>query len=105
MKRGWHKPRRKINRQFEEDKFLFIGTCQSCGLVCDDIAITHHINGVGGGGSSDYNNLIVLCPNCHALVHKKHITIKSPTEVTWHIEPLKYGFRRRLDPTDKDYME
>jgi hypothetical protein len=40
-----------------------------------------------------------------ALVHKKHITIKSPTEVTWHIEPLKYGFRRRLDPTDKDYME
>lgn len=34
---------------------------------------THHIDYVQNGGSDTEDNLIALCPNCHAMVHKNVI--------------------------------
>lgn len=33
----------------------------------------HHINPIENGGMTEYDNLIVLCPNCHRRVHKENI--------------------------------
>ena len=32
---------------------------------------------VVGGGDHEIENLMVVCPNCHALITRKHINIKS----------------------------
>lgn len=36
----------------------------------------HHIDELGDGGETRYNNLIVLCPNCHTRVHKEGVPSK-----------------------------
>lgn len=33
----------------------------------------HHINELGEGGETTYDNLIVLCPNCHTRVHAQNV--------------------------------
>jgi 5-methylcytosine-specific restriction endonuclease McrA len=33
----------------------------------------HHIDHLENGGMTEYDNLIVLCPNCHRRVHKENI--------------------------------
>jgi 5-methylcytosine-specific restriction endonuclease McrA len=33
----------------------------------------HHIQELGDGGKTEYENLIVLCPNCHTRVHQDGI--------------------------------
>ena len=33
----------------------------------------HHINELGEGGETTYDNLIVLCPNCHTRVHAQGV--------------------------------
>ena len=37
----------------------------------------HHIKEVCNGGSNEINNLILLCPNCHKMVHKGLILDKT----------------------------
>ena len=37
----------------------------------------HHINELSEGGKTDYENLIVLCPNCHTRVHLDGIPSKK----------------------------
>ncbi len=37
----------------------------------------HHIEELGVGGKTEYENLIVLCPNCHARVHAQGIPSKE----------------------------
>ena len=37
----------------------------------------HHLEYVSNGGSDDPENLLPLCPNCHALHHAKKIPITS----------------------------
>ena len=32
----------------------------------------HHIVPRSEGGNNDSNNFLVLCPNCHSLIHKKN---------------------------------
>lgn len=49
-------------------------TCQACGLGRDNtlysaIFHAHHMIPVKHGGPDDADNLIMLCPNCHSLVH------------------------------------
>lgn len=73
----------------ERDKF----TCKNCGLVDRDIAEVAHIKSVSemkGDKPSwysrrydvqDVNNLIVLCPNCHARYDKGLI------KDTGHLKP------------------
>jgi len=44
-------------------------TCQRCGwnqAICD----AHHIQHRKEGGGWDFENMILLCPNCHRLVHQ-----------------------------------
>lgn len=37
----------------------------------------HHIDELGDGGNTEYENLIVLCPNCHTRVHLDGIPSKA----------------------------
>jgi HNH endonuclease len=37
----------------------------------------HHIEELADGGSTEYDNLIVLCPNCHTRVHSEAIPSKE----------------------------
>ena len=45
-------------------------SCELCGCHLTDILQVHHIIPMSAGGSCEEGNLIVLCPNCHILVHK-----------------------------------
>jgi len=50
--------------------------CFHCGwgeAICD----VHHIKGRKDGGTDDYSNLTILCPNDHRLVHKGKIQSKN----------------------------
>jgi len=49
--------------------------CDLCGykLAID----THHLTPKKKGGKHEINNLIVLCPNCHALITRKRIALKN----------------------------
>lgn len=44
--------------------------CTLCGAPWLEI---HHIDPLGNGGETTYDNLIVLCPNCHTRVHSENI--------------------------------
>ena len=37
----------------------------------------HHIEELGDGGKTEYENLVVLCPNCHTRVHADGIPSKD----------------------------
>lgn len=56
-----------------ELKAEYDGACQLCGARAfpdtPQIAETHHIEWLCRGGVDSRNNMIVLCPNHHALVH------------------------------------
>lgn len=38
----------------------------------------HHVVPVRHGGSDEFSNLILLCPNCHALVHLSGVYPRKP---------------------------
>lgn len=42
---------------------------------------THHIIPKKRGGLHEVNNLIVLCPNCHALITRKFFILKSRKDI------------------------
>jgi len=44
--------------------------CVICGNTFKPILVVHHKKLICVGGESDGNNLIVLCPNCHAIAHR-----------------------------------
>lgn len=44
--------------------------CTICGAPWIEL---HHILPLEKGGKTEYENLIVLCPNCHTRVHKENI--------------------------------
>lgn len=43
--------------------------CAICGFNYVPILEIHHIIPKSSGGNNNLHNLIVLCPNCHRLVH------------------------------------
>ncbi len=48
--------------------FIFDNRCYAC--HCDDqILHMHHILPISEGGSDEIDNLILLCPSCHTVVH------------------------------------
>ena len=60
------------------NKALITGTkeCLSCGwnkTVCD----IHHIIPKSKGGTDNFDNLTILCPNCHRLIHKGFLLTPS----------------------------
>lgn len=44
-------------------------SCEICGCDISPILEFHHIKTVSDGGSNDYDNLKLICPNCHRLLH------------------------------------
>lgn len=56
-------------------KKLYGGNCQLCGLkpfadIGADICEAHHIEYYSATHNNDANNIIILCPNHHRLLHK-----------------------------------
>ena len=45
------------------------GTCEICGCNIFPILEFHHIKMVCEGGNNDYDNIKLICPNCHSLIH------------------------------------
>jgi len=41
----------------------------------------HHIKPKSQGGAHEIDNLMVVCPNCHALITRKIITIDSRADI------------------------
>jgi len=53
--------------------------CELCGYSLSiDI---HHIKPKNEGGSHEISNLMVLCPNCHALITRKIFTLNSRKDI------------------------
>jgi len=43
--------------------------CYVCGYSLLSVLVIHHVKPVSEGGSNELENLVVLCPTCHAVVH------------------------------------
>ena len=68
------KPRRERNKsrstQFRKNvRMRADNKCEICRYAVPDILEAHHIKPLGKGGDTDITNMILLCPNCHALSH------------------------------------
>lgn len=67
---------RKLNHKIIEDlKRRYKGQCQLCGQKIGEefgkeIVEAHHIEPFSKTQNNDSTNIVVLCPNCHALMHK-----------------------------------
>ena len=53
--------------------------CELCGYGL--IVESHHILPKNKGGLHEVNNLMVLCPNCHALITKRYLSLKSRKDI------------------------
>ena len=63
--------------------------CSNCGWIegtCD----IHHINGRKVLDCDNHNNLSLLCPNCHRLVHENKI---KTDEIKTLVETLPYNWQ------------
>lgn len=45
------------------------GRCYVCDFYCPTILVIHHKRPVHANGEGTLDNLVGLCPNCHAVVH------------------------------------
>jgi 5-methylcytosine-specific restriction endonuclease McrA len=43
--------------------------CYVCGCSFLPVLVVHHVKPVSEGGNNELDNLVVLCPTCHAVVH------------------------------------
>lgn len=43
--------------------------CQICKFDFKPILQIHHITPISNGGKNDVENLLVVCPNCHKIIH------------------------------------
>ena len=75
-----------IIREFNSDqryipsplKDLLFDQCGHRCTICDaPYCEIHHIEFMENGGRTEYENLIVLCPNCHTRVHSENIPSKE----------------------------
>lgn len=55
---------------------VYEAKCQICGM--EDILEVHHRIPIKNGGSNEANNLMILCPNHHAMIHMGLLLIKTP---------------------------
>lgn len=84
--------------------------CFACQNHFPPILNNHHIKPVGKGGESWIENLVRLCPNCHALVHWINKRIRD--SVTQRIDRLKQfgipqaqSFRIAMISTEEVYID
>lgn len=82
--------------------------CEACGakwphiIGSSPILQVHHINPVRLGGANSIENLIVLCPNDHALAHAIQRCRKSSTQLDrrYYCESEFYASYSRKDLID-----
>lgn len=53
--------------------------CELCGYEL--VVESHHILPRKRGGLHEINNLMVLCPNCHALITRRYLNLKSRKDI------------------------
>lgn len=53
--------------------------CELCGYGL--VVESHHILPRKRGGLHEINNLTVLCPNCHALITRRYLNLKSRKDI------------------------
>ncbi|MBU1912517.1 MAG: HNH endonuclease [Candidatus Omnitrophica bacterium] len=53
--------------------------CELCGFNL--IVESHHLLPKNKGGLHEINNLMVLCPNCHALITRKYLGLKNRKDI------------------------
>ena len=63
-------PKEEISKHYSYRivRALYYNSCAYCGF--NEFVEVHHIKPRKGGGRDEPNNLILLCPNHHRLVHK-----------------------------------
>jgi len=59
-----------------------LGKCLRCKNEETSVLVKHHIVPRSDGGSSKKDNLIVLCQNCHVLLHKLQYHLHTPDYFT-----------------------
>lgn len=73
--RAYRSSERYIPTALEQLLFELAGhRCTICKAPWLEI---HHIDELNKGGITEYNNLIVLCPNCHTRVHANNVPSKD----------------------------
>jgi len=53
--------------------------CELCGYILS--VDTHHILPKNKGGLHEIENLMVLCPNCHALITRRYLNLKNRKDI------------------------
>lgn len=71
QKAGWDPTQGRWNGLFK----VYIAACQVCGF--DDIVAVHHVTPRKNGGSDEPENLLILCPNHHAMLHMGNLLLKD----------------------------
>ena len=76
---AWPKSRHRATERYKGERVEQQGpSCEVCGWVPPaivaeasgaDMMPVHHLRGVASGGDHSRENLILLCPNCHAIAH------------------------------------
>jgi len=67
---------RRLNQKIGYDlKDLYNHKCQICGFTAVDnyschVSETHHINSFTASLNNDANNIMIICPNHHRIIHK-----------------------------------
>ena len=93
------RPRRKVSPASAQAALMEAG--YKCGSpVCRHVLTLelHHIVWVRDGGGNDLSNLLVLCPNCHALHTAGHIPEKAIRHWKAMLVALNHAFGvRSLD--------
>lgn len=73
--RGFRDSGRYVPTKLEQLLFELAGhRCTICAAPWMEI---HHIDELSEGGETAFDNLIVLCPNCHTRVHRESVPTKA----------------------------
>lgn len=72
----WEMPKYRRYRskyyQRKMNKLGYMNECMLCGYDEHPILCVHHID--GDRCNNELTNLLVVCPNCHAIIHKEDST-------------------------------
>lgn len=69
------------------------GACEISGCGFDDVVEVHHLVSPKEGGDSEPSNLIIVCPNHHAMIHAGLIRF-NPEKFSYLKIPERYVDRR-----------
>lgn len=74
----------------ENLKLLYKHRCQVCGMAVGErygnnpIVDAHHINPFTVSFNNDYDNIMVLCPNHHRIIHANHGEFQRKLKEVWY---------------------